>query len=134
MLKNSKAKGKQLERYVAKALNEFDKVAYARLDSGSGLHRKEDVFTTLPFFIECKNQAEPSIKAWWDQTISGCPKEKYPVLIYRLNYQKEPTVVIQLFDLIGYIGDTKLSPSPERVSLSFADFLSLIRKKYDKQN
>lgn len=100
MLKNAKAKGKQLERYVADALRKIDGIAYARLDSGSGLHRKEDVFTKLPLFIECKNQAMPAIKSWWLQTTMGCPANKFPVLIYRLSYQKEPTVVMHFKDML----------------------------------
>ena len=52
LARSAKQKGKKLEDYVAKAFQEFDKYAYRRADSGSGRLRKEDVFTTLPFFID----------------------------------------------------------------------------------
>lgn len=131
MLKNAKAKGKQLERYVADALKKIDGVAYARLDSGSGLHRKEDVFTTLPLFIECKNQAMPQIKSWWLQTTMGCPANKFPVLVYRLNYQKEPTVMMDFRDLMLFTGNREpikddMIPT-FKMSFSFTDFIHLIR-------
>lgn len=136
--KSRKQKGKDLERFVAKALLEFDKHAYARADSGSGLHRKEDVFTTLPFFIECKNQAEPSINSWWKQTLDGCPANKLPILIYRLNYQKSPTVVTTYYDLLHFISGVNELPEDNTlkflIHFAFEDFISVIREAQKHEN
>lgn len=129
--KSKKAKGKQLEKYVAKKLNEIYSFAYARADSGSGKYKKEDVTLpdSAPFFIECKNQAEARVSDWWKQTVYHCPEDKIPVLIYKLNYQKNPLVVMTLGDLVRVVGGVDPSLWSEvLVSCSFEDFLSVLKK------
>lgn len=129
--KSKKAKGKQLEKYVAKKFSEIYSFAYARADSGSGKHKKEDVTLpdSAPFFIECKNQAEARVSEWWKQTIYHCPQDKIPVLVYKLNYQKNSTVVMTLGDLVRVISG--VDPSlwgGVLVSFLFEDFLSVLKK------
>lgn len=131
--RSKKAKGKQLEKYVADELSKIDKYAYRRADSGSGLRKKEDVFTTLPFFIECKNQAEIHINLWWGKMVENCPADKIPILIYKQNYQREPTVCTMLSYLLDWYLDKKISQELMFfVHLSFTDFINLVKKKYGK--
>lgn len=130
--KSKKAKGKRLEDLVVDYLKEFDEYAYRRKDSGSGLHKKEDVTTKLPFHIECKNQEVINIKKWWVQTCDGCPQNKYPVLIYKKNYQREPIVYMMLSDLISYMSDVKVTTFKIGISMVIEDFTSLIREKHAK--
>lgn len=132
--KSKKAKGKRLENEVADALKEFDQYAYRRADSGSGLHRKEDVFTTLPFFIECKNQEEINITSWWKQTLEGCPANKFPILIYKKNFQRDPLVYMKLSDLISFMADKRVETFKITITMVFEDFISLLREKYGKNS
>lgn len=135
MLNSSrKAKGKRLEDYVVLTLKEFDDYVYRRADSGSGYRNKEDVTTKLPFHIECKNQEVLSINKWWDQTCIGCPKSKYPVLIYKKNYQKDPMVYMKLSDVISFISDGPIDNWEVFITLTYSQFLIILRKKYGKAN
>lgn len=128
-----KQKGKRLEDYVVDYLKEFDEYIYRRKDSGSGLHNKEDVTTKLPFHIECKNQEATNIKKWWLQTCDGCPVNKYPVLVYKKNYQREPIVYMMLSDLMSYMSDIKVETFKIGISMVFSDFTSLIKEKCKSQ-
>jgi len=124
--KSKKQKGKQLENFVANELRKIDKYAYRRADSGSGLHRKEDVFTTLPLFIECKNQKELHINDWWKKTIENCPSDKYPILVFKQNYQREPTVCLWLGDLLSLLSKQKVDLK-YKIYLAWSDFFDLIK-------
>lgn len=133
--KSKKAKGKMLEKFVAKAMGEIFSFSYSRADSGSGLEHKEDVSlpTDVPLHIECKNQAEINISRWWDETIDGCPAYRYPVLIYRLNFQKDPSVVMRMCDLLSFLSGKKIEFGDEismKVTFTFSDFVYLLKKKY----
>lgn len=133
LAKSKRAKGKRLEDFVVTYLKEFDAYVYRRADSGSGLHNKEDVTTKLPFHIECKNQEATDIKKWWLQTCDGCPESKYPVLIYKKSYQREPIVYMMLSDVISYMSDIKVNTFKIGISMVFSDFTSLIREKCKSQ-
>lgn len=127
--RSAKAKGKRLEKYVADRLSEIDKYAYRRADSGSGRLRKEDVFTTLPLFIECKNQENIQISQWWKQTLRGTPKEKFPVLIYKKNFEKQPTVTMRFGSVLSWISGHANMPNEFNflIHFSFEDFILLIK-------
>lgn len=131
--RSAKAKGKRLENYVARELAKVDKYAYRRADSGSGRLRKEDVFTTLPFFIECKNQDTLELNSWWKQTLNGCPTNKLPILIYKRNFEREPTVVTTFFYLLTYISGVEELPEDNElqflISFKFNDFVKLLWTK-----
>jgi hypothetical protein len=135
LTKSKKQKGKWLEKLVAKKFKEITPYVYSRADSGSGKFHKEDVTLpdNLPFFIECKNQAEINIKQWWKETIDGCPAGKFPILIYKQNYQREPTVVTTFFNLLSYISRVKELPEDNSlqflIHLNFTDFINLIKSK-----
>lgn len=126
---SKKQKGKRLESFVVAALREFDEYCYRRADSGSGLHNKEDVTTKLPFHIECKNHEKNNINGWWKQTLLGCPANKYPVLIFKSNFQREPYVYLRLGDVISYLGDINIQALAIPITVTFTDFISLIREK-----
>lgn len=129
LTKSKKRKGKDLEKFVASEMKAIFGFAYSRADSGSGKYHKEDV--TLPDFvplhIECKNQAIEKFTDWWNQTIYGCPRSKFPVLVYKLNYWKEPRVMMKYADVANFLIGQKLLNSMEfKVILSWKDFRELI--------
>lgn len=131
LVKSKKKKGKQLEKFVAERLGKIYKFAYSRADSGSGKYKKEDVSLPddVPLFIECKNQAELNFGSWWKQTLNGCPASKFPVLVYKLNYQS-PKVSLMLNDLLYFLFQTKISVYNEIVTLEWVDFENILLKKY----
>lgn len=137
LVSSKKQKGKLLEKFVSSALEKIYPYAYSRADSGSGKFHKEDVSLPreVPLHIECKNQAELQLETWWKQTVEGCPQYKYPVLIYRLNFQKVPTVYMRFDDLLSYISNQKIEMSPFRfcISLSFNDFLKVLQEVWMKK-
>lgn len=135
LVKSKKAKGKKLEKYVAHHLSKIFKFAYSRADSGSGKYNKEDVSIpdSVPLFIECKNQAKLSLTNWWNQTTFHCPRSKLPILIYRLNYQKEPTVVTNIMSLVKILKNIKEDVTDIKISMSFNDFLALVKSAYDRE-
>jgi hypothetical protein len=135
MLNSSKKqKGKRLEKFVAGELAKVFSYAYSRADSGSGKFAKEDVTLPkgIPLFIECKNQADLELMTWWRQTLEGCPASKYPVLIYRLNFQKVPTVYLRFGDLLSMMSGKKVDTFQFNISLSFDDFLQVLKEIWIK--
>ena len=84
----------------------------------------------IPLHIECKNQAELSLVTWWKQTLEGCPASKFPVLIYRLNYQPKPTVYMALNDFFSWLSDQKITAFDTHISIEFDEFMDLVKNKY----
>lgn len=137
MLASSRSqKGKYLENFVVDNFKKFDKYCCRDSGSGNGKYHKEDVRTSLPFHIECKNQEALSITAWWNQTLIGCPADKYPILIYKQRYERDPKVVMYLIDMIFFVGGSTVSPQrrdfTELITLSFSDLMSIIERSYNK--
>jgi len=65
--KSAIAKGKRLELYIAKEIEEMGLSRATRTaGSGSGQH-KGDVFANIPFLLEVKNQEKIDINRWVDQ-------------------------------------------------------------------
>jgi len=118
-----------LEKYVADAFKKITPFVYSRADSGSGKFHKEDVTLDekIPLHIECKNQAELSLVTWWKQTLEGCPASKFPVLIYRLNYQPKPTVYMALNDFFSWLSDQKITAFDTHISIEFDEFMDLVK-------
>lgn len=116
--KSRNQKGKKLENFVAKRLSPIFAYAYRRRDSGSGKYRKEDVSLPhhVPLSIECKKHAKKDLRRWWLQTLEGCAKSKMPVLVYELDYQPEPLVVMRFMDLMGLIAGG--SKPPENIDIN----------------
>lgn len=131
---STRQKGRALQEYIANAFKKIHPYVFSRADSGSGKFHKEDV--TLPDFIplhiEAKNWAKGSFREWWFQTMNGCPASKYPVLIYRLNYEKKPTVYMRITDLILFLGDRVDLLDELKARIDFDDFMNLVEKKYGK--
>ena len=129
---STRQKGRVLQEYIAKAFKKIHPYVFSRADSGSGKTHKEDV--TLPDFIplhiEAKNWAKGSPAQWWFQTINGCPRSKCPVLIYRLNYDKKPTVYMKLTDIIFIVAEHIDLLKDLKVKLDFDDFMSLVGELY----
>ena len=117
--KSKKQKGKRLEKYVTKELKKVFDFVYSRADSGSGKFHKEDITLPdyVPLSIECKNQAELKIETWFRKMEENCPADKYPVLIYKTDYQ-EPKVVMRISDFLNF-----LSGSKQYYDLPFKDLL-----------
>jgi hypothetical protein len=134
--RTKKQKGKQLEKYVANELKKIFKYVYSRADSGSGKLHKEDItiLDDIPLFIECKNQAEPKINEWFKDILNKCPDDKYPVLIYKKNYQK-PKVVMYFHNLIDFISKTgKIECDGVLkflVEFDFEKFINLLKTTYE---
>ena len=62
-MRSAKNKGNRFENYVASQITEMGLgEAHREIGSGSG-SRKGDVYSSLPFLLECKNQK--ALK-WWD--------------------------------------------------------------------
>lgn len=126
---NKKRKGKVLEDYVADRLKKIDSMAYRRADSGSGRLRKEDVFTRLPLFIECKNHKDKSIGAWYAKAEMDTPADRYTVLVYKGSYQQGATVYMKMRELIGLLGRNKIKAGYDQmISMEFLDFISLLEE------
>lgn len=135
MLNSSrKAKGKRLEDFVVKALKEIDPTCYRRADSGSGRDNKEDVTTVLPLHIECKNQEVKNVNKWWKQTCDSCPEDKFPILVYKKNFQREPIVLMCFDDLCALQTNIKRKNYVYRIEqfliqLKFSDFIKILKDK-----
>lgn len=92
---NARQKGLELTKYIAQQIKEkgLDDRAYARGDSGAGIHEKTDVSTTLqilglPMGIEAKNTKKAQTSAWWEQTKKLEKLGYEPVLVYSLAYEQ----------------------------------------------
>ena len=140
--KSKKQKGKRLEKYIAKELKKVFDFVYSRADSGSGKFHKEDITLPdyVPLSIECKNQAEPKIETWFRKMEENCPENKYPVLIYKTNYQ-EPKVVMRLSHLLNFLSGLKQYNNfyfkdllecefSFKITFEFKDFINLLLKVF----
>lgn len=125
-----KQKGKELEDYVAKQFQRIDKYAYRRADSGSGKSRKEDVFTVLPFFIECKHHKTPSIGAWFRKAELDTPRSKYTILVYKGDRQRGATVYMKTKVFLSVLAGIRIEEGFEQfVTMELSDFISLLEEK-----
>lgn len=81
-MKHPKAKGSRLERKVARMIREkgLDKKASRMPLSGSFWQLKSDIFTTLPYAIEVKNQETIHFWTWWNK-IRDQAGYKTPMLV-----------------------------------------------------
>ena len=65
--KSRREKGKRFEKLIAREIEEAGLGRASReIGSGSG-KRKGDIFSNIPFLIECKNQKQIRILDWIDQ-------------------------------------------------------------------
>ncbi|MCD6371701.1 MAG: hypothetical protein J7L39_03215 [Candidatus Aenigmarchaeota archaeon] len=65
--KSKREKGKRFEKLIAREIEEAGLGKASReIGSGSG-KRKGDIFSSIPYLIECKNQKQIRILDWIDQ-------------------------------------------------------------------
>lgn len=86
-----KAKGSRLERSVAGAMRRkgLDPNAKRMPLSGAFSHLPEDIYTSLPIHIECKNQERLRIWEWWQKIRD----RRNPILVISANHRPELAVV-----------------------------------------
>lgn len=96
--KSAKIKGHNFELEIARKIREkgVDKEAKRALLSGATWAMKEDIYTSLPFIIECKAQEKLQIYKWWRQVSQHRKPTKDPVLIFKSN--NKPTLVAMDID------------------------------------
>lgn len=84
-----KHKGARLERKIAKVLRSsgLDKKAKRSFQSGATWFWKSDIYTSLNFSIEAKNQERLRIWDWWQQTRSQRKAYSPPVLMFTSNHR-----------------------------------------------
>ena len=94
--KSKKAKGKTLEREVAKAYRHklFPK-AQSMPMSGAMQFNKGDIFKGVvdEWKDECKNQETTKLWEWWEQTVNQCYGLEKPVLHIKKNYSEILSVI-----------------------------------------
>lgn len=96
--RSKKAKGKRLELKVSQGLRlkGLDKDARPMIMSGAAEGFKTDIFTKLPFAIECKNQERVQLWQAWEQAQEQRKPFKDPVLMISGNYR--PIIVVMDFE------------------------------------
>lgn len=86
----------------------------------------------VPLFLEYKNQNK-KIDISFKDAFKKCPKDKYPVLIYKLNNRK--IKVMMSFDhLLNFLTDMRINNYESqlrfKVEFSIESFLNLLALKY----
>jgi len=92
-------KGGRLERVISKMIREsgLDPQAKRSFQSGAHWSWKSDIYTSLPFSIESKNQERISkFWEWWEQAESQASAMKPPVLVHSANFR--PVMVSMKFE------------------------------------
>ena len=92
---SKKAKGKRLEKYLAKRIREkgLDKDAKRMPMSGAIEGFKSDIFTHLPFTFEAKNQEKVALWEWWNQAKAQEAPYRPAVLVVGGNYRPALAVI-----------------------------------------
>ena len=105
-LKNPTAKGKRLERQIAKRIRQkgLDKDAKPMPRSGALSHLPEDILTNLPLHIEAKNREKVRFWAWWEETTSRSYMSNDPVLVISGNH-RPILAVVELDYLLDLLKD-----------------------------
>lgn len=96
-----KAKGRNLQNFIAKELNELyggESFRPAIMgERGVDIKVESNMKEQFPYDIECKNQESWNIPQWWKQTIINTSEDRKPLLIVKKNYQ-EPLVIMRWED------------------------------------
>jgi Holliday junction resolvase len=101
---NSRAKGADYEREVAKALLDLTGIRFVRNLEQVRTEAQGDLVTDVaawPFTIECKRKAVESRLPTWRQqaSLAAAKAGKFPVVVYR--FDRQPTRVNVPFEAIG---------------------------------
>lgn len=97
-----KQKGSRLERIWATRLREsgLDEHARRMPTSGAVQDMKSDIYTTLPFQFELKNQETWSPDKYMKQAIDGKKQHEMPVVVMSKNNMSDPYVMMLASDWI----------------------------------
>ena len=120
-MSESSAKGRSLELSVAAQIRRkgLDRGAKRMHRSGGIDHRKGDVFTSLPYSIECKAQERVQLWDWWNQARDQARLGRPPVLV--IGGDNRPVLAVvdvnTLLDLLK-IEQDYLADIPERPALT----------------
>ena len=107
--RGKKQKGSRLERQFARLIRTSgaDKGAKRMPLSGAFEGLKSDIFTTLPYSFECKNQERIQLWKWWEQTTEQAHYAKAPILVVSGNH-RPILCVLKAEDLLTLIKETKI--------------------------
>jgi hypothetical protein len=115
-----RAKGASGEREALRLLEELLELPKNTLERNCNQWASggEDV-RTLPYFsLEIKKQATPKINQWWEQTVAQAQKSnKIPLLLYRVDRQREWTAVTSLEYMIQSHDFLRLGQTPVSMTL-----------------
>ncbi len=97
-------KGARLERKIAQEFRRtgLDKKAQRSWQSGATWFWKSDIYTSLNYSIEAKNQEKVKIWQWWEQAESQRKPYSPPVLMFTSNY-RPILAVMKLEDWINLV-------------------------------
>lgn len=92
---SARQKGKRLEYKVASLIRTkgLDHDARRMPLSGGFSHLPSDIYTSLPYAFECKNQETVKLWAWWEQTQGQTRVGHKPVLVISGNFRPILAVV-----------------------------------------
>lgn len=108
-------KGKQFELKVAKITrSKIDKAAKRNPGSHANWNRNSDIYTELPFHIECKDQEYLKPKEWFRQAEEAC-LGKTPVVAFQmdeevmtiLRYDDFLNLLVEIADMKAEIADLR---------------------------
>lgn len=87
--RSRKAKGKRLEIKVAQLIRDKGLDPNAKRMPGSGAFEgfKTDLYSTLPYSFEMKNQETVKLWEWWKQALGQATIARPPVLVVGGNFR-----------------------------------------------
>ena len=119
--KNSKRKGSQFERDIAKKFQNRYGVELKRTPQSGGFAKKSDKADDfrgditivdkkqfLKLHIECKNQKTWSLKNWLEQAESDCPEGRTPIVIFHQHNTSKDYVCMSLEDFFNLVETDKV--------------------------
>ena len=106
---SAKAKGRQLQQYVAgkilayfPSLTSRDVTSTSMGANGSDVKLSEVTFKEFPFAIECKNLASIAVYKYFEQAQEHAKKEGgMPMLVIKQN-KSQPLVILSLQDFMEH--------------------------------
>lgn len=101
--RSSKAKGRRFENFIVEEIKQMG-LGYATRTAGSGSGlEKGDIFSSLPWSIECKNQQSTKTLQWIDQTKREAEQGNFDrdkwLLLFRDPREPEFTTCYALLDM-----------------------------------
>ena len=119
--KNSKRKGSQYERDIAKRFQERYGVELKRTPQSGGFAKKCDLADDyrgditivdtkqmLLLHIECKSQKTLSIPKWIKQAEEDCPKGRRPIIVHHQYGSSKDYVTLSLSDFLEIVEKDKV--------------------------